>query len=743
MKKWISFMMILFLAVIFVGCGDKPDKPNPKPNNPTEIKVTSIEVTGVKEELEEGESFTLEIKVLPENATNKNYRVAAVDTSVLKVEDKKVTALKGGETTLTVTPLGNTQLKKEFKITVKGKEAPIEIIKPETFTIGGKQEVEKGKTTALSITATPDKANKEATWSSSDESIATVNNGIVKGVELGEVTITATSTLNPLVKAEYKIKVVEAIDKPIIQPTSITLTGDEELEIGYSIRLVANILPAGADPSLIWESTKPEVATVDEKGVVKGLTEGTTYITAISAVKSDVKARLKIKVKVDQTTLIPIVNLQGYVIETMNAASAVSEIDPFHEEYRGDDKMYKQQAWREAESKYGCTFKVTAYPEDAGWGPSRVSWINSQAELGQGKADFYVIDPSWIPEFYSSGAMHATTTYFAKYGKNQMEPAIKQCATYKGELYAISTGLSASKIYIDQGLFYNYGLIEKYKLESPAKMFNEGRWSYDDFLQWCLAAQAVLDDKMWVLSGAPELYWSNMVQASGVKIADVGTLELNMLHTYSLDAVDILRQLVLGGTFDTNGIGYDEGVESFQNGKAIFQSASYWFVRASNRFPSDMWGEDTRFGYVPYPYHPSVGKERSRVNASGDSVLMMAGARDFNHPAGVKYEDIYRALQDMYLNTIKLQEQDPTYDSDKIKETAASSKLDDPESVQAVIFYTGDKTLFDPIYAGIETDYSSELTKALRNAVVKGEDFTSGINAIYNNIYSNMVSIYG
>ncbi len=166
-------------------------------------------------------------------------------------------------------------------------------------------------------------------------------------------------------------------------------------------------------------------------------------------------------------------------------------------------------------------------------------------------------------------------------------------------------------------------------------------------------------------------------------------------------------------------------------------------VRASNRFPSDMWGEDTRFGYVPYPYHPSVGKERSRVNASGDSVLLMAGARDFNHPAGVKYEDIYRALQDMYLNTIKLQEQDPTYDSDKIKETAASSKLDDPESVQAVIFYTGDKTLFDPIYAGIETDYSSELTKVLRNAVVKGEDFTSGINAIYNNIYSNMVSIYG
>ena len=251
MKKWISFMMILFLAVIFVGCGDKPDKPNPKPNDPTEIKVTSIEVTGVKEELEEGESFTLEIKVLPENATNKNYRVAAVDTSVLKVEDKKVTALKGGETTLTVTPLGNTQLKKEFKITVKGKEAPIEIIKPETFTIGGKQEVEKGKTTALSITATPDKANKEATWSSSDESIATVNNGIVKGVELGEVTITATSTLNPLVKAEYKIKVIEK-KEDYVKPTSIEITASEtELYENSKLQLRATVYPLGANQNVI------------------------------------------------------------------------------------------------------------------------------------------------------------------------------------------------------------------------------------------------------------------------------------------------------------------------------------------------------------------------------------------------------------------------------------------------------------------------------------------------------------
>lgn len=59
------------------------------------------------------------------------------------------------------------------------------------------------------------------------------------------------------------------------------------------------------------------------------------------------------------------------------------------------------------------------------------------------------------------------------------------------------------------------------------------------------------------------------------------------------------------------------------------------------------------------------------------------------------------------------------------------------------MFYTGDKTLFDPIYAGIEVDYSSNLTKALRNAVSKGEDFSAGVNAIYNEVYNNMIAIYG
>ncbi len=44
-----------------------------------------------------------------------------------------------------------------------------------------------------------DATNKNVTWSTSDATVATVNNGIITGVALGTATITATSTENTTV----------------------------------------------------------------------------------------------------------------------------------------------------------------------------------------------------------------------------------------------------------------------------------------------------------------------------------------------------------------------------------------------------------------------------------------------------------------------------------------------------------------------------------------------------------------
>ena len=439
MKKWLSFILVLILALVLVGCGDEPDPITPdNPDAPVveDIKPTSIEISGQKEEIEIGEEFTITVKVLPDNATNKNVRYSSSDSSVATIKDGKVTGISAGTATITVTSSADTKVNKSFEVKVNGNqedEPPVEDIIPTEITINGNKTIEEGKSTALRISVLPEGASKDVIWTSSNESVATVINGVINGISQGTAVITATSTLDPSVSNSFEITITAPSAIEIIKPESITLSGETEVEVGYSVRLVATIAPSGADNEIRWESVKPEVATVDDKGNVTGVSEGTAYIIVYYVKDESIKSsRFKIKVTVDQASLIPDSDMGGYVIQFMIADSALGDIDPFLDNYTSSDKMFKQQAWREVGSRFNCSFEVVPYPDDAPWGSVRVAWINSQAELGKAMSDFYIVETDWVPQFYASGAMTATSQFFMKYGKNQIEPAYRQAATVKG-----------------------------------------------------------------------------------------------------------------------------------------------------------------------------------------------------------------------------------------------------------------------------------------------------------------------
>ena len=269
------------------------------------------------------------------------------------------------------------------------------------------------------------------------------------------------------------------------------------------------------------------------------------------------------------------------------------------------------------------------------------------------ECDFGIVAAAWLSDFVSAGAAVDTTRFFKDFGKNQIEPSLREGGMIKNKLYVVSPGLSETKVYPYKGLFYNYGMLKKYGLESPAKLFNEDKWSYDEFVTYCVAAQSVLGEGEYVMSGASSIIWNGMVNAAGVKLADKVTISLNLTHTYSLEAARALRAIYEAGAWDpTNMTSVDQSVTTFQAGTALFQGGEYWFIRNSDRFKKDMWGEgDTEFGYVPFPYPASVGKANTRVNDIGDSLIMMVSGK--NHPAGVTERDIFRAVQEMYINTIK------------------------------------------------------------------------------------------
>ena len=706
MKKWLSFILVFVLAFALVGCGEEPT-PGPGPDDPTpgeEVKPTKIELSGIKEEIEVGEDFTFTVKVTPDNATNKTVRYATSSSAIATVKDGKVTGISAGEATITVTSAADKTVKAEFKVKVNGsseEDPPVETVAPTALTITGPDpaEVKVNKVISLTVGYEPENATKGVTWTTSDATIAMVTNGSVVGKGEGTAVITATSTVDPNVKAEFTVLVTPAEQEIVIviDPTSIVVeVSDEEVEVGYKLTARATVEPTGADQNVIWESTKPEVATIDANGKITGVAEGTTYIIAYTPDKAIKSSRVKVKVTAP-TGPTPYPDLKGYKIVMMNADSALSDLDPFLDGYGGSDKMFKQQAWNEIQTTYNCTISVEAYPDEAPWGASRYQWINTQAELGDAKADFYVISSGWLNKMASVGSAHDAKSYYAKYGKNQMSLGQKQSATFRGGLYALSTGPNEATNYADYGLYYNLSWVEKLKVESPAKIFNEGNWTYSKFVEWCEQVQALLGEGQYALAGSLYYHWLGMSNAAGIKVADTTSVKVTLDSPRQFKAAEVLKTLYAEGVLSGEN-SWSESSGLFYEGKAVMTSGVWWFVKADNRWTTDLWGEDTRYGYVSFPRPDDMSKDQQRVAEYGTSLLMFAAGRDQVHPAGVTYEDVYQAMTDLYLRTSKYYTGDPSYDPETIKRTAIASKIDDPESVDAAMWWNNSNVFYDAVH---------------------------------------------
>ena len=121
-------------------------------------------------------------------------------------------------------------------------------------------------------------------WNSENPTIATVDEtGLVKGVAAGKTNIIVKS-LAYNCSAVCEVNVVEKI----IHVTSISLNSSEEkLSIGDTFQLIASVSPSTAtDKNVKWSSNKTDIATIDDKGLVKSKGVGDCIITATADGKS-------------------------------------------------------------------------------------------------------------------------------------------------------------------------------------------------------------------------------------------------------------------------------------------------------------------------------------------------------------------------------------------------------------------------------------------------------------------------
>jgi len=169
--------LLTALAVIccFLACEKVPE----------EILVTSVSLNQATAEMVVGETISLSATVLPSNATEKTVTWASSNQSVATVAGGKVTAVSEGQSTITASAGG----KSATCIVTVGKKtidvASVELNKTELSLTEGESET-------LIATVKPDDAtDKTVTWSTSNNTIATVENGKVTAVKEGEASITA------------------------------------------------------------------------------------------------------------------------------------------------------------------------------------------------------------------------------------------------------------------------------------------------------------------------------------------------------------------------------------------------------------------------------------------------------------------------------------------------------------------------------------------------------------------------
>ena len=154
------------------------------------VYATSIKISGTTS-IGVGETSLLSVAFTPNDTSVKAVTWESSNDLVAGVSSEGiVTGIKAGTATITATVLGenNTQITDSVTVTISN--IPVSSVSLNKTTTS----ITKGSTETLIATISPSNAtNKEVTWSTSDNSVAIVDEGTVTAIDAGTATITVTS----------------------------------------------------------------------------------------------------------------------------------------------------------------------------------------------------------------------------------------------------------------------------------------------------------------------------------------------------------------------------------------------------------------------------------------------------------------------------------------------------------------------------------------------------------------------
>ncbi len=273
-----------------------------------DVTVKPPEPTGIqfkysKTELGVGETRRMAITVTPSDAVteltvgSEKPKVAAAALIGSGPFEVELTGLKVGSAKITATTANGK--KAACRLTVKPA--------PEKVVLDKKGTVKLGLDNSMFVTVSvePKDSASSLTWTSSDESVASVVTGTVTARKKGTAKITV-ETFNGL-KASFKVKVIDPV------PTEITLDrSNVKLNVGDTKQLTATIKPENAqNKKVTWSSSNKKVARVDKNGLVVARKKGAATITAKTA--NGIKAKCTVQVVIPEPTQVQILHTKTSV----------------------------------------------------------------------------------------------------------------------------------------------------------------------------------------------------------------------------------------------------------------------------------------------------------------------------------------------------------------------------------------------------------------------------------------------
>lgn len=245
------------------------------------IKVRGARCLQKEITLAVGETDTLEANVLPIDATNKHIYWSS--NNMFYVSTTSIDGTDGHRACIKARQKG-----KHYVVAESDDggytDTCVVIVIPERISVTGltlnhaSKTLHKGETLQLTPVFTPaNPTNPNVYWMMDNDSVATIENGLVTAIQEGAVTITCVSE-----DGNYKATCVVSVtnDAPV-SVTGVSLNKKTlQMVIGNTATVTASVLPANAgNKSVTWTSSNTATATVSSTGTISAKAEGVTTIT--------------------------------------------------------------------------------------------------------------------------------------------------------------------------------------------------------------------------------------------------------------------------------------------------------------------------------------------------------------------------------------------------------------------------------------------------------------------------------